>query len=345
MLVTATNTYPFNCVFPQFSAAPNFSIFRASNSFPTGRFVSLLAKKWKKNPVTCRVGSKWAEPSETLPGVWEDPNDGSGSDYDEDDEEQAENDMDYESDWEEDETRAASTTRRGYNSAEHSDEEGSEEEMYAASTSRRVDDSGSSGYDEELAKEVEELLGPEERAILQQNGTYNLNKLSTAKWRPLQTLALSGQIRFMDKLVKDGLDIDSVDKDGLTALHKAIIGKKEAVISHLVRKGANLQVLDRDGASPLHYAAQVGAMQTVKLLIKHNVDVNVADNEGWTPLHVAVQTRKRDIVKVLLVNGADKNRRNMDGMTPLDLCLCYGRDFKSYDLAKLVMVVPANREL
>ena len=34
-------------------------------------------------------------------------------------------------------------------------------------------------------------------------------------------------------------------QDGHTALHKAIIGKKEAVISHLLRKGANPHVKDK----------------------------------------------------------------------------------------------------
>jgi len=32
-----------------------------------------------------------------------------------------------------------------------------------------------------------------------------------------------------------------------------------------------------------------------------------------------------------------------DGRTALDLSLCFGRDFKSYDLAKLVKLIPANR--
>ncbi|CAN0924441.1 Ankyrin repeat domain-containing protein EMB506, chloroplastic [Linum grandiflorum] len=131
-----------------------------------------------------------------------------------------------------------------------------------------------------IVTEVEQLLTPGERAILEQHATPNLAKISTGKWQPLQTLALSGQIRHMDKLVNDGLDIDSVDKDGRTALHTAVIGKKEAVISHLLRKGASPHIRDKDGASPLHYAAQVGAFQTVKLLIKYKVDVNVTDEAG-----------------------------------------------------------------
>ncbi|CAL9170844.1 unnamed protein product [Musa hybrid cultivar] len=200
-----------------------------------------------------------------------------------------------------------------------------------------------SQYDD-LVKEVDLILEPEEKVILQRNEVPDLSKISTMKWNPFHSLALSGQIPFMDKLLEDGsTDIDCLDKDGFTALHKAIIGKKEAVISHLLRRGANPQVKDPDGATPLHYAVQVGAMQTVKLLIKYKVDVNVADNDGWTPLHVAIQTRSRDIAKVLLVNGADKTRRNKDGKTPLDLSLCFGKDFKSYELAKLLKLVPANR--
>lgn len=93
------------------------------------------------------------------------------------------------------------------------------------------------------------------------------------KWSPFHSLALSVQIPFMDKLLQSGFDIDAVDKvsiiilwywapalwaslwnrawvdlvkqDGFTALHKAVIGKKEAVISHLLRKGANPHVRNK----------------------------------------------------------------------------------------------------
>ncbi|XP_024024297.1 ankyrin repeat domain-containing protein EMB506, chloroplastic isoform X1 [Morus notabilis] len=256
---------------------------------------------------------------QTHQGTWEDPDDGSGSEYDEDDEDVEENDLDIESDWEE------------------------EKEAPAAAS---VQKSQKDKYKEELVKEVEQLLGPEERAILQKSATPDLGKISTvAKWNPLHALALSGQIPFMDKLLEQGIDINVIDQDGLTALHTAIIGRKDVVTSHLLRKGASPHVKDRDGATPLHYAIQVGAMHTVKLLLKYKVDLNVADNEGWTPLHVAVQSRNRDIVKVLLLNGADKNRRNKDGKTPLDLAFCYGKDFNSYDLARLLKVVPENRDL
>ncbi|CAL0320187.1 unnamed protein product [Lupinus luteus] len=250
-------------------------------------------------------------------GKWEEPD--IDSDSDEEDEEVEDENLGFESDWEEEETKPSAMTNFNIISADN--------------------------YEEQGKKEVDQLLEPEERAILQQNVIPNLEKISTAKWSALHTLALSMQISSMDKLLENGLDIDLRDKDGLTALHKAIIGKKEAVISHLLRKGASPHVKDKDGATPLHYAVHVGAKQIVKLLIKYKVDVNATDNEGWTPLHIAIQSRNRDISKILLVNGADKTRKTKDGKTALDLSLCYGKDFKSYDLTKLLKVVPADRDL
>jgi ankyrin repeat protein len=65
------------------------------------------------------------------------------------------------------------------------------------------------------------------------------------KWHPLHSYALALQIPLMDSLLDSGVDINLLDKDGFTPLHKAVIGKKEAVISHLLRRGANPHVRDR----------------------------------------------------------------------------------------------------
>ncbi|KGN52394.1 hypothetical protein Csa_008576 [Cucumis sativus] len=267
-----------------------------------------LSKKWLRVR-TFVTKSNQVSFSQSRQETWEDPDDGSGSESDEEDD----YDLDFESDWE------------------------GEENVQAVSI---IDQPAANKYEEDLQKEVEQLLEPEERAILEQNATLNVEKLSTPKWNPLHTFALSGQIIPMDKLLDSGFDIDSVDEDGFSALHKAIIGRKDAVIGHLLRKGASPHIKDKNGATPLHYAVQVGAKQIVKLLIKYKVDVNVADSDGWTALHIAIQGRNRDITKILLVNGADRNRRNKDGKTALDLSLCYGKNFKSYDLSKLLKVVP-----
>lgn len=43
--------------------------------------------------------------------------------------------------------------------------------------------------------------------------------LIQAKWNPLHTFALAGQIRFMDRLLEEGLDIDVVDKVKIHCIH------------------------------------------------------------------------------------------------------------------------------
>jgi hypothetical protein len=113
---------------------------------------------------------------------WEDPDDGSDSEneYEGEEEDGIGNDLDNESDWEDDSRVQKLTT--------------------------------TDNYEEELAKEVEQLLEPEERVILQQNEKPNLKMISTKSWKPLQTLALSMQIQLMDNLIENGLDIDDVDK-------------------------------------------------------------------------------------------------------------------------------------
>ncbi|XXG55403.1 hypothetical protein AAC387_Pa03g3082 [Persea americana] len=289
---------PFSSAARTSSSSSSFSLRAPKSSSPffnSGIGVSLRSKSTTPK-ISIWVASKRV-PLQTQESNWEYPYDGSDSDHDDDDEDEEGNKEEREQEFENDFGK---------------DEEEKRIEAGVAAARYVNTATAPTQYEEELIKEVELLLDPEEKAILEQNEYPVLSKISTTKWSPFHSLALSVQIPFMDKLLQSGFDIDAVDKDG---------------------------------ATPLHYAVQVGAIQTVKLLIKYKVDVNVADNEGWTPLHVAVQSRSRDIAKVLLVNGADRTRRNKDGKAPLDLALCFGKDFKSYEVSKLLKLVPANRDL
>ncbi|KOM28117.1 hypothetical protein LR48_Vigan499s006100 [Vigna angularis] len=129
------------------------------------------------------------------------------------------------------------------------------------------------------------------------------------KWLPLHTFAACGECFLLDSLLKHNVDINAVDKVGLTVLHKAI-GKKQAITSYLLRNSANPFVQDKEGATLMHYAVQTGSTETIELLLFYNVDINLQDKDGWTPLHLAVQTQKPNVVRLLLLKGADKTLRN-----------------------------------
>lgn len=188
------------------------------------------------------------------------------------------------------------------------------------------------------------LLTKEEKVLLNKR-TPDLENASSGKWLPLHTLAASGEFYLVNALMKHSVDINEVDADGLTALHKAILCRKIAVTNYLLRESANPFIRDKEGATLMHYAVQVAAIPTIKVLLLYNVDINLADNDGWTPLHLAIQTRRTDVVKLLLIKGADKTMRNQDGLTPLDLCLCFGRATRTYELIMLLKQLPKSRSL
>ncbi|GKV45125.1 hypothetical protein SLEP1_g52241 [Rubroshorea leprosula] len=185
------------------------------------------------------------------------------------------------------------------------------------------------------------LFTKEEKVMLNMR-VPDVAAATSRKWLPLHTLAAAGEFYLVDSLLKHNIDINAMDKDGLTALHKAIIGKRQAITNFLLRESANPFVLDEDGATLMHYAVQTASSPIIKLLLLYNVNINLQDNDGWTPLHLAVQARRTDIVKLLLIKGADKTLRNKDGLTPLHLCLYSGHDTRTYELIKLLKELPRS---
>ncbi|XP_024032855.1 ankyrin repeat domain-containing protein, chloroplastic [Morus notabilis] len=186
------------------------------------------------------------------------------------------------------------------------------------------------------------LFTKEEKVLLNKR-IFDLETAASDKWLPLHTLAASGAFYLVDTLLKHNVDINAVDKDGCTAIHKAIIGKKQAITNYLLRESANPFVCDKDGATLMHYAVRTASIQAIKILLLYNVDMNLPDNDGWTPLHLAVQARRIDVIKLLLIKGADKTLKNKDGLTPLDLCLYSGRDTRTYELIKVLKLLPKQR--
>ncbi|GAV78581.1 Ank_2 domain-containing protein [Cephalotus follicularis] len=186
------------------------------------------------------------------------------------------------------------------------------------------------------------LFTQEEKVLLNRR-IPDLALATCGKWQPLHTLAASGEFYLVDALLKHNVDINTVDKDGLTALHRAIICKKQAITNYLLRESANPFIRDENGATLMHYAVLTASSPTIKLLLLYNVDINLQDNDGWSPLHLAVQAGRTDAVRLLLIKGADKTLKNRDGLTPLDLCLYSGRSTRTYELIKLLKQLPKQR--
>jgi len=109
------------------------------------------------------------------------------------------------------------------------------------------------------------------------------------------------------------------DTSGMTDVHWAVWDGRKSAVEKLLEQGVNVNSRDRSGETPLHYAAFKGRKEIVALLIAKGVDVNAKEymNKS-TPLHDAAGFAHVEIVKLLLAAGADVNAKNRKGWTPLN---------------------------
>ncbi len=124
----------------------------------------------------------------------------------------------------------------------------------------------------------------------------------------LQIAVLYGHIEVSELLLKNGFNINSVDRNHGTALQAAIyMGRNDIIDSLLNRRKSNtnleakaqLKVNTRGGyyGCALQVAAYRANSKLVKDLINDfRADVNVAGGKYGYPLQAAVRTGRRDVV-------------------------------------------------
>ena len=77
------------------------------------------------------------------------------------------------------------------------------------------------------------------------------------------------------------------------------------VLDSLIKNGEDVNAIDKNKDTPLHLASRYGKLELVKLLIEHGADMNVKNNYGKTPLHWAIKNNNLEMAKLLVENGAD----------------------------------------
>ena len=91
-------------------------------------------------------------------------------------------------------------------------------------------------------------------------------------------------------------------------------------LESLLKENVDVNSRDQEGMTPLHYATDRSFVEVATLLIKYNADIDVQDQQGETPLMLAVMCEHEDMVKLLIKHGARKDIQNNEGMAALDLC-------------------------
>jgi uncharacterized protein len=127
-----------------------------------------------------------------------------------------------------------------------------------------------------------------------------------------------GRLDRLQECLRDSATINSLSKDGFTALHFACYFGQPASVRLLLEKGAKVDAVAGNPTQvmPLHSAASARNLEAARLLLEHAAPVNVRQQNGWVPIHAAAQNGDRDMVELLLKHGADVTLSNDQGKTP-----------------------------
>ncbi|MDP0589282.1 MAG: ankyrin repeat domain-containing protein [Candidatus Endonucleobacter bathymodioli] len=133
-------------------------------------------------------------------------------------------------------------------------------------------------------------------------------------------------------------DLDLLDIDQCTALHRATMLHKVHNVSRLLNSGADVNVRNKNGLTALHLALRPKYLTSSKSnysplpeqviiaeLVNHNANINTVDYNGFTPLHIAACYHTPIILNILLDHDADISAKNNIGHTVLHSAMRHGR--------------------
>src|SRR5262245_5013854 len=112
------------------------------------------------------------------------------------------------------------------------------------------------------------------------------------------------------KLIDAGADVNTVDKDGTTALMHSVIESDVRMMKLLIDKGADINAKNSLDSTALMYAAT--NLAKTRVLLDAGADVKVKGKRGATPMSVALTTfGSTPVLKLLVSKGAELEDRLM----------------------------------
>ena len=123
------------------------------------------------------------------------------------------------------------------------------------------------------------------------------------------TMVGVGNLQAVKQHLAKGLDINSKNKDGVTALQIATLLGQYEIAELLVQKGADVNTKANDGTTALHSAAFLGRYKEAKLLLENRIDANIRNNDGATAIDILnLDWRTTQFVAQMLSLQVDKEK-------------------------------------
>lgn len=143
----------------------------------------------------------------------------------------------------------------------------------------------------------------------------------------LSLAAMNGNFSTVERLIKEGFDVNTSQGDGTTALHWAASRNDLRMTLLLLEAGAEVKAQTRLGRiTPLFMAAQSGNAEIIQALLESGADSASASGIGTTPLMLAAASGSAESIDALVNAGSDVNARDANqGQTALMFAAARGR--------------------
>ena len=152
-------------------------------------------------------------------------------------------------------------------------------------------------------------------------------QLSDGRTTVLHLSATSGNLEYFTTIVSIGFDINSLDSDDYTPLHRAIEYGCVSIAKYLISQPNCLcETLTKDNITPLHDAVgDPSRLSLVQGLVERGGDVNISDCNGSTALHYSCRWGHLSIVEYLTSLPQINYTKDLWGRTSLYFAAEFGQ--------------------
>uniref|UniRef100_A0A8C5AEG8 Ankyrin 1, erythrocytic b n=1 Tax=Gadus morhua TaxID=8049 RepID=A0A8C5AEG8_GADMO len=131
----------------------------------------------------------------------------------------------------------------------------------------------------------------------------------------LHLASKEGHVKMVLELLHNGIVLETTTKDGFTPLAVALQQGHENVVALLINYGTKGKVR----LPALHIAARNDDTRTAAVLLQNDPNPDVLSKTGFTPLHIAAHYENLSVAQLLLNRGANVNFIPKNGITPLHI--------------------------
>lgn len=182
--------------------------------------------------------------------------------------------------------------------------------------------------------------------LLLLTGKTMANQTPDSTQNRLLAAAAQNQPEVVQQLLATGVDIETRDAQGRTALLLATHRNAIETARILIESGADVNAMDDISDSPYLYAGAEGRLEILRMTLDHGADLASVNRYGGTALIPAAHHGHVETVRVLLQTATDIDHVNNLGWTALLEAVILGDGGPVYiEIVKLLLDAGANAEI